>query len=199
MTSIADDAGRWRLRLRRSGEATLGRPAACARSLPQRCFRRGRAQPQGPVLVRERAGRSDGDDAFSARPRRSSRGSCRALHHERGRSLSFYFRCRTPISIETNLRCMRDARHGCDVDSARLRLVVRDACASESRRGRKGTVATRTTRRRKNARSGEACGLACIKRWSIQFPSPDPSPSPSSNTPAQPASRSCLYYGRRDS
>lgn len=176
-------------------ERTRSCPASCARLLLRRCFRRGRAQSFAP----ERGDRSDGGDGSSARPRWSSPGSCRALHHERGQGLSFYFRSSTPISIETNLRCMRDVRHGCDVDSTRLRLVVRDACASESRRGRKGTVATRTTRRRKTHAQGKHAASPASNAGASSSHRLTPSPSPSSNTPAQPASRSCLYYGRRDS
>ncbi len=66
---------------------------------------------------------------------RSSRAPCADAHSELARVLNFDFLFSPPISSATTLRRMRDAMHGCYVQPGDLRLVVRDAGDSQSRRG----------------------------------------------------------------
>jgi len=66
---------------------------------------------------------------------RSSRAPCADAHSEFARVLNFDFLFSPPISSATTLRRMRDAMHGCYVQPGDLRLVVRDAGDSQSRRG----------------------------------------------------------------
>lgn len=130
-------------------------------------------------------------------PPRSSRNSCAALHCEFARHLSFNFPSCTPISTATNLRRMRDAMHGCYVDSAGLRLVVCDKSAAESRRGRhRCLVAHHASKNQRTLMGKHAAPPASIAGASSSH---HLTRRHRHRSPAQPAARSCLYYGRRDS
>lgn len=130
-------------------------------------------------------------------PPRSSAASCAALHCEFAQRLSFNFPSCTPISTATNLRRMRDAMHGCYVDSAGLRLVVCDKSAAESRRGRhRCFVAHHASKNQRTLMGKHAAPPASIAGASSSH---HLTRRHRHRSPAQPAARSCLYYGRRDS
>lgn len=130
-------------------------------------------------------------------PPRSSTASCAALHCEFAQRLSFNFPSCTPISTATNLRRMRDAMHGCYVDSAGLRLVVCDKSAAESRRGRhRCFVAHHASKNQRTLMGKHAAPPASIAGASSSH---HLTRRHRHRSPAQPAARSCLYYGRRDS
>lgn len=136
-------------------------------------------------------------DELPITPPRSSTASCAGLHCEFARRLSFNFPSCTPISTATNLRRMRDAMHGCYVDSAGLRLVVCDKSAAESRRGRhRCFVAHHASKNQRTLMGKHAAPPASIAGASSSH---HLTRRHRHRSPAQPAARSCLYYGRRDS
>ncbi|ALN59185.1 hypothetical protein GLE_3842 [Lysobacter enzymogenes] len=92
-------------------------------------------QPETTTSKPRRAYRPAEKRAIATSPPRSSGIPCASAHSEFARVLNFDFPFRPPISSATNLRRMRDAMHGCDVEPADLRLVVRDEGDSQSRRG----------------------------------------------------------------
>lgn len=193
----------FRLRRHRSAPGSSGVADSCLHPYPSI-----QAMPWSQRTLRHRRlgdarnrlqGSSCGCVAFQYRitPPRSSPTSCAATHCEFARCLSFNFPSCTPISTATNLRRMRDAMHGCYVDSAGLRLVVCDKSAAESRRGRhRCLVAHHASKNQRTLMGKHAAPPASIAGASSSH---HLTRRHRHRSPAQPAARSCLYYGRRDS